>query len=233
MIISHRYQFIFLKTSKSAGTSIEIALSRFCGPQDIVTPVSEEDEALRAAAGGAPARAYPVKKTRYTPVDWFRYGFRGKEKQYFYNHIPARKLKRRLDADTWNRYFRFCVVRNPWDRVISQYFWRCRDIPEDRRPTLDEFLESRHVRSLQRKGYKLYTTGGKVQVDHICRYENLSEDLEFVRQKLGLPEPLTLPGAKSAHRSDRRHYREILTPRQRERIAKLFADEIRLMNYAF
>ncbi|MEL6382956.1 MAG: chondroitin 4-O-sulfotransferase, partial [Cyanobacteria bacterium J06626_18] len=32
MIISHEYKFIFLKTRKTAGTSIEIALSKFCGP---------------------------------------------------------------------------------------------------------------------------------------------------------------------------------------------------------
>ncbi|MGM0404486.1 MAG: sulfotransferase family 2 domain-containing protein [Thermodesulfobacteriota bacterium] len=233
MIISHKYRYIFLKTSKTAGTSIEIALSRFCGPEDIVTPISEEDEAIRASVGGRMSQPCPAKKWQYGPGDWFKYLVRGKEKPYFYNHIPARKLKKRVDPETWKNYYRFCVARNPWDRVISQYFWRCRNIPEDRRPSLDEFLASRHVRSLQRKGYKLYTIRGKVQVHRICRYENLAEDLEMVRQELGLPEPLALPGAKAGHRKDRRHYREIFTPRQREKVAALFADEIRLMNYTF
>ena len=47
MIISHKYKFIFFKVSKTAGTSIEIALSEFCGPDDIITPISPKDETKR------------------------------------------------------------------------------------------------------------------------------------------------------------------------------------------
>lgn len=222
-----------MKTSKTAGTSIEIALSRFCGPNDIITPISAEDEALRQAVGGQPSRVYPAKFTQYGPVDWFRYISRGKEKQNFYNHIPARKLKKRLGPEIWTRYYRFCVVRNPWDRVVSQYFWRFRRIPEAHRPSMDEFLESRHVRSLQRKGFELYTIGGKLQVNHICRYESLAENLETVRAALGLPEPLALPAAKAGHRKKGYHYTDMFTARQRDRVAKIFADEIRLTGYTF
>ena len=51
MIISHDYKFIFLKNRKTAGTSIEIALSKFCGPNDVITPISPEDEATRKELG--------------------------------------------------------------------------------------------------------------------------------------------------------------------------------------
>ena len=39
VIVSHKHKFIFIKTRKTAGTSIELFLSRFCGEKDIITPI--------------------------------------------------------------------------------------------------------------------------------------------------------------------------------------------------
>ena len=47
MIISHRHRFIFIKPKKVAGTSIEISLSRICGPEDVLTPLGAKDEKQR------------------------------------------------------------------------------------------------------------------------------------------------------------------------------------------
>ncbi|MBZ2188703.1 sulfotransferase family protein [Alcanivorax sp. JB21] len=233
MIVCHKYKFIFLKTNKTAGTSVEVALSRFCSEDDIVTHLSEEEERERVASGGVPSSLYLAPWTAYHPGDWWRRLVKGRYKHTYYNHIPAQKLKARLDPEIWDSYLKFCVVRNPWDRVISQYFWRYRDIAEERRPSLDKFLDSTHARSLVRKGYELYTIGGKVVVDRICRYEHLEEDLEALRQELGLPEPILLPRTKSVYRSDRRHYRDVLTSAQREKIGEMFKAEIMLNGYEY
>ena len=39
MIISHKYRFIFVKTRKTAGTSVEAYLSQHCGDSDVLTPI--------------------------------------------------------------------------------------------------------------------------------------------------------------------------------------------------
>jgi len=39
MIISHEHKFIFIKTARTVGISIEVFLSQQRGPSDIVTPI--------------------------------------------------------------------------------------------------------------------------------------------------------------------------------------------------
>ncbi|MYL26182.1 MULTISPECIES: sulfotransferase family 2 domain-containing protein [Halomonadaceae] len=234
MIISHKHQFIFLKTTKTAGTSIELALSRFCGPNDIITPLSSEEEKIRQKIGGTPPQNYrPTSRFQYTGRDWWKLLSRGKPPRRYREHMPARKIRRHVRHETWNQYFKFCVARNPWDRVISQYYWRQRNLRQEEMPSIMEFLDSKHTQSLLRKGFGLYTLKGQVAVDKICRYESLEEDLEEVRQHLGLPEPLELPKAKSGVRKDKRHYSDVLSEAEKDRIADLFKDEIKLMGYQF
>ncbi|MGD1714613.1 sulfotransferase family 2 domain-containing protein [Dapis sp. BLCC M172] len=113
MIISHRYKFIFLKTIKTAGTSIEISLSRFCGDDDIITPISLEDEAIRKLLG---------KK----PQNYLDYDVQGNEYKKYFNHITAQKIKSLIEPSIWDSYYKFCFERNPFDRAISLYYFSCR-----------------------------------------------------------------------------------------------------------
>jgi len=132
--------------------------------------------------------------------------------------------------ETWDGYFKFCIERNPWDRVISSYFWKNKQEP---RPTILEWLENGGHMILQKRGRELYTIDGDIVADRIVRFENLNGDLEEIRLKLGLPEPLDLPHAKSGTRKDKRHYREILGEKERRIIERDFAFEINRFGYSF
>ena len=74
---------------------------------------------------------------------------------------------------------------------------------------------------------------GRVAVDRVYRFENLSEELETVRTQLGIPEKLDLPHAKARFRKDKRSYRDILNEEEQRKIAALFRDEIDLFGYEF
>jgi len=230
MIISHKHKFIFIKTNKTAGTSVEIALSEFCGPDDVITPISPEDERLRAECGGRAAQHYQLPFFEYGIRDWGRLLFKRTRAKKFYNHIGAALIRERVAADVWNGYFKFCIERNPWERVISQYYWHFRDEP---RPSLMEFIESGVPAKLRRHGRNLYTIDGRVVVDRVCRFENLAQDLDSVRLELGLPRPFALPHAKSGTRKDKRGYREIMSEAEGEKVAELFREEVEELGYEY
>jgi len=100
MIVSHKYQYIFLKTTKIAGTSIEISLSRFCDPDDIITPISLQDELMRKKPG-----IFPRNYKNHTCLlksgednSSLELVQKSKSKTIFWNHIKAQEIKVRIFA---------------------------------------------------------------------------------------------------------------------------------------
>jgi hypothetical protein len=228
MIISHKHKFIFIKTNKTAGTSIEIALSKYCGPNDIITPISREDEKTRRNLGYIGPQNYELPISQYDARDIIKMTPKEKKKPHYYHHISAKEVIALIGKDTWDSYYTFCFERNPWDRIISQYYFVNKSEP---RPTIQEFIRSKKPLKLKERGYGNYTIDGKVVVDKVCKFENLTEDLDAVRKLVGIPEQIELPRTKSQYRKDRRSYHDVLGEEDRDYISKLFHDEIRTMGY--
>ncbi|MEM9007368.1 MAG: sulfotransferase family 2 domain-containing protein [Cyanobacteria bacterium P01_F01_bin.86] len=232
MIISHKYKFIFVKTRKTAGTSMEISLSRFCGKNDIITPVIYQDELIRAEMGLYPQNyGDPVKWREYSIRDWKNLIRRGKrpapKKATYYHHITAEKIRSLIGGDVWNSYFKFCFVRDPWDRAISRYYWNMEKTKQAM--TLDESLQS----SDPNANFPIYTIDGKIAVDFVGRFENLLGDFSSICDRLNIPFDGWLPRTKTKSRKDKRHYSEILTPEQADYIRQQCAAEIELFGYQY
>lgn len=230
MILSHEHRLIFLKTRKTAGTSVEIALSDIAGPQDIITAIDPADEQIRQGRGGRgpqndrlPLRAYGAKSAAKRLL-----GHGGRA----YNHMSASEVRRLVGSEVWDRYLKFSIERNPWDAIVSQYHWRNRSVPRERWPSLTEYLNTRHARLLAHN-VDIYSLRGATAVDRLCRYESLEEDLEELRLAAGLPDALELPRAKGATRTDRRPYREFYSDADRDRVARMFARTIAATGYRF
>ena len=130
----------------------------------------------------------------------------------------------------WHSYYKFCIERNPWDKVLS-YYWmeRCRNGGV---LDLDEFLTRDQIGI----NWPLYTdeTLEDPIVDRILRYEQLGEGLATLFNELSIPwTGLLGHRAKGEYRQDRRHYRDVLTRAQADKIANRFAKEIEWHGYQY
>jgi hypothetical protein len=229
MIVSFKHNFIFLKTNKTAGTSVEIGLSKFCGPDDILPELVPEDEALRRELGYPGAQNYLVPFSYYKPRDWWLLLKKRKRRRYI-SHMTAKWAKRFLPDEIWNNAFKFAIERNPWDRAISLYYWK---YPEEPRPSLEEFVFSDEINRLKRKGSQLYSIDGEIVVDKVYLFEDLTNAMADVAKQIGLPEVPELPRAKGKTRPKKKPYQECLSDKAREHIQSVFADEIERYGYKF
>ena len=169
MIISHDHRLIFIKTKKTAGTSFEIALSRFCGEQDTLTPISEKDELTREEMGFAGPRNYNlVRKNGET------------RKVKLYNHIDALSLKRVLDPDIWKSYRKIAIIRDPYDCLVSWYYWSVRG--KKRRPSFWGFLAENPYTVVE--NFKMLKVKGRSVIDNLIYYEDLKGGIENLEQEV-------------------------------------------------
>ena len=163
MVINHKLKVIFIKSKKTAGTSFEIALSKYCGQSCIITSISDDDEKIRKKLGFRGPQNYK---------NYFWKTENIKIQGTFVNHTSASALRKCVPESIWNNYKKITIVRNPFDIAISRYYWEGGE-----KLGLDfyEYLISfpQHL-----KENETIIGLNKIDLDIYLRYENLEEDLE-------------------------------------------------------
>lgn len=246
MIISHKNKFIFIKTRKTAGTSVEIALSKFCGADDILTPISPTDEIFRNYISQIGAQNYKwqrseikhwilrcFKRKKLKTVFWLFTPWKDlPDDKKYYNHIPAEYIRKTIDRDKWNSYFKFTIERNPWDKAVSRYYWNIERGRISKTKSINKFIGSLAKKPQKLSDWHRYTYQNELLVDEVIFYENLVNDLSAVGKKLKL-DNLQLPThkAKSKSRKEGKRSEVVLTEHSRQIIADICQKEIELFGY--
>mgnify|MGYP001177739104 CR=1 FL=1 len=159
MLIIHTYKFIFIKTKKTAGTSIEIELSKIMSEDDIVTPIKP---------------SHPDHKPR-------NYIYKGHK---LFNHITLSDLKKIFPKEIINNYFKFCVEREPVDKCISDFsMYKNSEYHNKDNITWDSYIRNGNFPIDTNK----YTDEkNQLCVDKIFKFEKLNEELIKTTKLLGI-----------------------------------------------
>lgn len=164
MIISHKHRFIFFAIPKTGTHSIRQALREHMGPDDL------EQVGL-----------FVKKQFSFPELMNFKSG-----------HVSAQQIRNVLDDDTYNSYFKFAFVRNPFDRFISYCAFMSREngnfLSEPKaymKYILNELNPVDHL--LYRPQYQfIVDENDAIAIDFIGRNETMQESYDMVCRKIGI-----------------------------------------------
>ena len=241
MIASYAHNYIFIKTGKVAGTSVEMALSRFCGPRDIITPIYPPDEIERKppAKHAQNFSSDPDLERQHADLaDRADLGAVWKAQQKlqsratYTNHMAASDIRERIGEQFWRDAFKFTIERHPYERVISTALWWIYDYQGTVDTSPEILARAINVSIDMLTPGTRYMIDNKVAVDRILRYENLAEDLASIADRVGGDVGANLPRAKSGIRQPHHSVENLLSFEQKRRIVERHAATFERLGYS-
>jgi len=158
------------------------------------------------------------------------------------DHLTAKEIIARVGKQNWNASYKFTVVRNPWDKVVSLYEYRRKKNKTQiasRSITFTEWVELTHgenrnpfyydnVKSFQAQVEWLKDDDDHITIDFVARFETLRADFEQIRDAIGTRADLPHLNAGS-----RKSYKDYYTDETREIIARWYHEDIEVFAYTF
>ena len=161
-------------------------------------------------------------------------------------HYTATQYRVIFGRRTFNRYFKFAFVRNPWDRLYSAYSylkdggWNDEDrswymenlggMPDFNKFVMDWLMPERlhsHLHLMPQTNFICDRRGG-VLLDFMGYFETIREDFATVAKHLKMKKQLA-----HVNTSKRLDYRDIYTPAAIEKVKSLYRKDIENFGYTF
>lgn len=216
MLLSHKYNFLFIHIAKTGGTSVRAALNslRWKDPMYYLM--------------------WPAHKV--SGLTGHKLGLK------FPRHSHAIAAKEMLPEEYYDQLFKFAFVRNPWDLQVSSFHHIKRERPEAMNG-IDDFNTFMRWKFNPERPFQYHIdTSLSLQTDYIVdlhgnkivdftgRYEALEEDFKYVCDKIGVT--MELPHKRKAN--DRsKDYRSYFKDDTAEAVAKHFKRDIDMLGYEF
>jgi len=166
-------------------------------------------------------------------------------------HLDYDWFVKRFTQRTVDSYYKFTFVRNPWDRLASAYFFLKKgginendaafskkylsDINSFEMFVMDWLTEEKTELYFHLKPQYAFITSCKnrndIKVDFVGRYETLEAGFKTIAGKIGLADAKLLK--VNAANKNEITCRDLYTTEMREKVAKIYAHDIRLFDYSF
>jgi hypothetical protein len=203
-VLSVSHRFLFIHIPKTGGNSVQNVLRAY-----------SEDDIVRLNPLQDGLERFEVRNARYP----------------YHKHSSLAEYQSLLDPSLFADLYKFCCVRNPWDRLISFYFSPHRRVTEWSR---DEFARlvadtPPMIAHLGDAGGDEAPTRTSPAVNYVMRFERLQEDFDEVCRRLGIARG-PLP---HRNRSRRGHYSEYYDSELRDLVAEHHAPDIECFGYRF
>lgn len=161
-------------------------------------------------------------------------------------HATIQQVQDLYDINIDN-FFKFAIVRNPWDRAVSDYKWWTRpnspffDLLKS--TTLEDYLLIRNgyekINHLNNKNtgrgdhfieqYKFIQIADKCCMNFIIKFENLQKDFDLLCDKIKITR-CVLPHTNKTNRS---HYVDYYNDKTKKIVAERYARDINFFNYRY
>ena len=164
-------------------------------------------------------------------------------------HTPIKKYELIYSKSDFNQRFKFTVVRNPWDRVVSAFYFLKEGGFGDEDPKwIDEHINShKDFESFVKNGLAseavqeklhfkpqisfLQNDLGEIPIDFIGKFENLNDDLATISKNLGFEANLDHNNKTQGRKG--KSYRDYYNKKTREIIKEIYQIDIKYFEYEF
>jgi hypothetical protein len=202
-MLSLRHRFLFIHIPKTAGNALQNVLRQYS--EDRIVCLNPYQDGVER---------FEVRNDRFA----------------IHKHSTLSDYQRELGDATLAGLFKFCCVRNPWERAISYFFSPHRGVTRWDRAgfirALDEVVPVPVFLRMQGAAGKSSVFDN---VDFIMRFERLDADFRQVCQRLNLPAQELAVRNRSTHAPFATYYDAELV----EIVRCRFAEEIAYLGYGF
>ncbi len=220
--MSNNKKFIFIHIAKSGGTSV----------MHVFLPYARILDRL----------VYEYNRTKkLTSIISDRMGWNDDGRRQFtgfHKHATATEVKEKL-GKRYEKYYVFSVVRNPYDLLVSRYFYRKRSkkhrsyhIVKDME--FKEFLRWEiSCKPARQIDFLMDSQQENFIVDYVGHYERLKEDISNILNHLNLPPVQNIPHKNPSPNREKTDYKDYYDEESIYLVAGYFHKDLELLGYSF